>query len=147
MASGGRGVLSSLLGLHAELERMIHDVVGEGTHVGSPRKWAPAADVFVSGGNVVVRFDVAGVKSEEIDVTYHKGELSISGVRMEWGEEPKEGYWQMEISHGHFERRIKIPMPVDPDGISAAAREGILEVRLPVADEERGGSVRIRTDG
>ncbi len=147
MASGKRGVLSSLMGLHAELERMIHDVVDHGTRAGSTRKWAPPADVFVSGGYVVVRFEVAGLKREEIDLQYQTGELRISGVRMEIEEEPKEGYWQMEISHGPFERRIKLPMPVDPDRIKATSRDGILEVRMPIVDEEQSDSVRIHTDG
>ena len=140
-------MLSSLLGLHAELERMIHDVVGEGARVGRARKWAPPADVFISGGNIVARFEIAGVRREDLEVVYRDGELRVSGVRVEHEGEPKDGYWQMEIAHGPFERVVKIPKSVNPDGIEAKARDGILEVRLPVAPPGRTGTVRIHADG
>ena len=146
MASGKKGVLSSLLGLHQELERMIHDVVGGPVRVGG-HKWAPPADVFVSGGNVVVHFEVAGVRREDIDLTYKDGELVVRGARLECQTERKEGYWQMEIPHGPFERTVKIPLPVDPERIEATCREGVLEVRLPIiAERKRSSTVRIESD-
>jgi len=146
MASGRRGVLSSLLGIHADLERMIHDVVGEGARVGSSRSWAPPADVFVTGSHLVVRLEVAGVPRDKIDVSFRKGELRVRGVRLECEDQPKEGYWQMEIANGPFERRVKVPLPVDPDRIEAVSRDGILEIRMPIVAEERQSYVRIRTD-
>jgi HSP20 family protein len=147
MASGRRGVLSSLLGLHQELERMIHDVVGGPVSVSSSHRWAPPADVFVCGGHVIVHIEVAGVKREDFDLTFKDGELTVRGVRLECHEEPKEGYWQMEIPHGPFERKVKIPLPVDPDKIEATCREGILEVKMPiVAERRRTSTVRIESD-
>jgi HSP20 family protein len=147
MATGRRGVLSSLLGLHQELERMIHDVVGGPVRVGSGHRWAPPADVFVSGGTVVVRFEVAGVQRRDIDLTFKDGQLVVRGVRMEDQDETKEGYWQMEIPHGPFERVLTIPLPVDPDRIEATCRDGVLEVRMPiVAERRRSSTVRIESD-
>jgi HSP20 family protein len=147
MGTGRRGVLSSLLGLHQELERMIHDVVGGPVRVGSGHKWAPPADVFVCGGSVVVHFEVAGVRRENFDLTFKDGNLLVRGARPEMKDEPKEGYWQMEIPHGPFERVVKIPLPVDPDRIEATCRDGILEVRLPIISERRRRStVRIESD-
>jgi HSP20 family protein len=147
MASGKKGVLSSLLGLHQELERMIHDVVGGPVRVGSAHKWVPPADIFVCRGNVIVRFEVAGVKREDFDLTYKDDELTVRGMRAEFGDDEKEGYWQMEIPHGPFERKVKIPLPVDPDKIEATCREGILEVKLPIIAERRKRStVRIQSD-
>ena len=126
---------------------MIHDVVGGPVRVGSSHKWAPCADVFVCGGSVVVHFEVAGIRREDFDLSFQDGELTVRGVRMECQNEPKEGYWQMEISHGPFERVVKIPLPVDPDRIEATCREGILEVRLPiVAERRRTSTVRIESD-
>lgn len=140
MASGRRGLKTSLIGLHSELERLIHDVFGSGGYVGPMNSWSPPADVFVAGGKVVVRFDVAGVPREDIDLTYDGGELRVSGTRLEREDEQKESYWQMEIPHGPFERTVKIPMPVNADRIEEAVlRDGILEVKLPIV-EEKGSS-------
>ena len=137
MATGRRGIVSGLLGLQAELERMIDNAVGRGERTGSSNAWAPPADVFVAAGHVVVRFEVAGVRLENIDLTYSEGELRVRGMRLESAGEPKDGYWQMEIPHGPFERVVKIPMPVDGDAIDATCRDGILEVRMPVVAEKR----------
>ena len=147
MASGGRGIFSALFSLPEELERMISDTVGAGGRGGPSRRWAPLADVFVRKGAVVVRFEIPGVRREDIDLTYQDGELRVRGSRLECEEEPKEGYWQMEISHGPFERSVKIPLPVDPDRIEAQFREGILEVRMPVTSTRRVPSeVKVKCD-
>jgi HSP20 family protein len=135
MATGKTRFLHGLLGLHAELERMIHDMA-EG-RPGAPR-WKPAADVYVSGGKVVVRFELAGVNREEIDLTFKDSALLVRGMRLESESQPKERFWQMEIAHGPFERIVEIPVPVDPDGIEAVCRDGILEVALPVVPAGRG---------
>jgi len=144
----GRGMLSNLLVLHEELEELIGDVFGVRARAGRANSWSPAADVFVLKDALVVRFEIAGVKREEIDLSFREGELTVRGTRLECEEEPKKGYWQMEISHGPFQRSLKIPVAVDADGIQASCNEGILEVRLPlVADDLPAREVRISTDG
>ena len=136
MATGRRGLKTGLVGLHSELERIIDDVFGRGSGGGPTSSWSPPADVFVAGNRVVVRFDVAGVPRDEINLTYAEGELCVRGVRVEHGDEQKDTYWQMEIPHGPFERRVKIPVPVDADRIEAASRDGILEARLPIVKRD-----------
>ena len=137
MASGRRGLKTSLLGLHSELERLIEDVFESGSYARPMHSWSPPADVFVAGGNVVVRFIVAGVPKEDIDLRYIDGELRVRGTRLESGHEQKDTYWQMEIPHGPFERTVKIPVPVDADRIEeAVSRDGILEVKLPIVEQD-----------
>ncbi len=135
MATGRRGLKTSLLGLHSELEKLIHDVFDGSGYTGPSSHWSPQADVFVAGGHVVVRFDVAGVPREDIDLSYTDGQLRVRGVRLEPEEERKDTYWQMEIPHGHFERAVKIPVPVDADRIEAISRDGILEAKLPIVKQ------------
>ncbi len=135
MATGRRGLKTRLLGLHSELEKLIHDVFDGRGYTGPSSHWSPQADVFVAGGHVVVRFDVAGVPREDIDLSYTDGQLRVRGVRLEPEEERKDTYWQMEIPHGHFERAVKIPVPVDADRIEAISRDGILEAKLRIVKQ------------
>lgn len=147
MARGNTRMLSRLRVLHEELERIVDDIVGGRSRPGRARHWRPPADVFVSKGTVVIRLELAGVRREDIDLTYHEGELVVRGSRFEPETEPKEGYWQMEIPHGPFERSVNIPPRVDPDRIEAVCRDGILEVRIPkIAERDSTREVRIRTD-
>jgi HSP20 family protein len=57
--------------------------------------------------------------------------LVISGERKE-EKENKEGEssW-MERSFGSFVRSFKLPPNVDPEGISASCKDGVLTVTLP----------------
>lgn len=147
MATGRRGVFSSFLVLQEELDRIIHDVVAGRPRGAHARSWSPPADVFICKDTVVVRFEVAGVRRDEIDLTYHDGQLTVRGTRLENADEPKQGYWQMEIWHGPFERSVNIPVEVDPDRIEAVCREGLLEVRMPIlAREDAVKEARIVTD-
>ena len=144
----GRGMLSNLLVLHEELEELIGDVFGVRARGGRANSWSPAADVFVLKDTLVVRFELAGVRREEIDLSFREGELTVRGTRLECEEEPKQGYWQMEVSHGPFRRSLKVPVAVDAENIQAVCRDGILEVRMPlVAEGPSAREVRIETDG
>lgn len=144
----GRGMLSNLLVLHEELEDLIGDVLGVRARGGSANSWSPAADVFVLKDTLVVRFELAGVKREQIELSFSDGELTVRGTRLECEEEPKQAYWQMEVSHGPFRRTLKIPVAVDAEKIDAVCRDGILEVRLPLVTENPSArEVRIGTDG
>ncbi len=147
MATGRKSVLSNLLGLHEELERVIEDVMGVRSRGGRRTSWGPRADVFTIKDTLVVRFEIAGVPREAIDLSYRDGELTVHGTRLESADEPKQGYWQMEISHGPFERSVKIPPNVDGERITAVCRDGILEVRMPILPEKtKAKDVRIKTN-
>ena len=144
----GRGMLSNLLVMHEELEELIGDVFGVRARGGRANSWSPPADVFVLKDTLVIRFELAGVRREEIDLSFREGELIVRGTRLECEEEPKQSYWQMEISHGSFRRALKIPVAVDAEKIQAECRDGILEVRLPLVKESPPArEVRIGTDG
>jgi HSP20 family molecular chaperone IbpA len=49
----------------------------ERTHVTA---WAPTTDVFVKDGDLVIRAELAGVKQEDLEVTFNGGTLTISVV-------------------------------------------------------------------
>jgi HSP20 family molecular chaperone IbpA len=42
----------------------------------------------------------------------------------------------MEIASGPFERRVRIPVPFDREGVSAQVIDGFLTVRLPKRSTE-----------
>lgn len=132
MASGKDGLLPGFIHFHSEIERLVRRMIS-GAGDRAEAVWRPLADVFVSGGKVVVRLELAGVTRENIDLTYREGELRVRGGRP--GSEGPEDYWLMEMPHGRFERVVEIPLPVDPDGIEAVCKDGLLEIRLPIAEK------------
>jgi len=93
--------------------------------------WLPDVDVFESTDGVVVRVELAGVRSPDIRVTVDAGVLRIRGIRRVVDRTDVQRLHQMEIATGPFERRIQIPIPIDRDAVSANLADGFLTVVLP----------------
>ncbi|MGH7570147.1 MAG: Hsp20/alpha crystallin family protein [Gemmatimonadales bacterium] len=113
-----------------ELEVYFNEVA-HGRPVGfvASTKWKPRADVYETEGEIVVHMDIAGMRSEDIQVEYADEILTISGERVP-RREGKRHYHVMEIQIGPFERRFRLPAPVEPASIRARYEQGFLEVRL-----------------
>jgi HSP20 family protein len=97
-------------------------------------RWLPDVDVFESAKSVVVRVELAGVRSEDLRVTVDGGTLRVSGVRRVIDRSDVKRLHQMEIATGPFERRVQIPVPIDREAVSANLADGFLTVVLPRRD-------------
>jgi HSP20 family protein len=86
--------------------------------------------VLQEDGDIVVRAELSGVKQEDVDVTFHNGVRTISGVRE--AEEQKEGsrYYVRERRYGSFRRHMALPEGTDESKIHARFQDGVLEVRV-----------------
>lgn len=91
--------------------------------------WQPDVDVFETDGAVVVRAELAGVRREDLRVTVDQNVLRIRGVRESAGAGVVRLH-QMEIASGPFERRLRLPVDVDADRVSARLEDGLLTVTL-----------------
>ena len=96
--------------------------------VGSP-KWKPPTDVYETATDIVVYMDIAGMRPEDFTVEIADGILTIAGERQPQSE-GKRHYHAMEVQVGPFERRLRLPVPVDPTSLAAIYEHGFLEVRL-----------------
>ncbi|MGH7537341.1 MAG: Hsp20/alpha crystallin family protein [Gemmatimonadales bacterium] len=96
--------------------------------VGSP-KWKPPTDVYETAADVVIHMDVAGMQPEDFTVEFAEGVVTITGERQP-RREGKRHYHAMEVQVGPFERRLRLPSPVDPTSLRATYEHGFLEVRM-----------------
>lgn len=91
----------------------------------------PAADFYETAQGLVLRLELAGVPAEAISLTLAAHELVIQGCRRPPRPDGLRRFIHLEMGFGAFERRFQLPIPIDPEGISAAYADGILEVSLP----------------
>jgi HSP20 family protein len=49
----------------------------------------------------------------------------------------------VERAYGKFERVVQLPMPVDTAHVTATFRDGVLEVKLPKAEEVRPKEIKV----
>jgi len=100
-------------------------------------KWYPAVDVLESKESYLIRAELPGMKREDINVEVKDGTLLLSGERK--SEKPAEGveYRHVERSTAKFWRSFSLPETVKQDGIEATYKDGILEIRVPKAEEAK----------
>jgi HSP20 family protein len=100
-------------------------------------RWQPSADVFETADEVIVRFEVAGVRGEDLRVNVEGTVLRLRGVRRTPRSAAIDRLQQMEISFGPFEREIGIQAVFDSEAVRARLEDGFLEVRIPKRSPER----------
>jgi HSP20 family protein len=93
--------------------------------------WQPDVDVFETETAIVVRAEIAGVRSQDLKVRVDGQVLRISGVRAAPAGSEVKRLHQMEIASGPFERRVRIPIVFERDRVSAHVTDGFLTVTLP----------------
>jgi HSP20 family protein len=99
--------------------------------------WVPDVEVFERGGELVVRADLPGLKKEDITLDVTETELVIRGERKEVKEEKGDGFYRSERRYGEFLRAIPLPDGVTIDKANAVVRDGVLEVKMPIAKIEQ----------
>ena len=93
--------------------------------------WQPDVDVFETETALVVRVEIAGVRSQDLNVKVDGQILRIAGIRPAPDGSQVKRLHQIEIASGPFERRLRIPIPFDRNGVSAHVVDGFLTVTLP----------------
>ena len=111
--------------------RLFHDVEpGE-----LEASYLPAIESYVKDGNLVIRADVPGLESKDIELSVLGNVLTIKGERKQQHEVKKEEYIRRETCYGSFERRVTLPEGTDADRIKANFKNGVVEITMPVSKE------------
>ena len=93
--------------------------------------WAPSVDIKEEDSRFLLIADIPGVDPNDIEVHMENGILTIKGERESEKKTEREGYKRIEREHGVFYRRFTMPEGVDPDGIEANSKNGVLTVTIP----------------
>lgn len=98
----------------------------------------PNCDVFVTdrGRSIVVRVELAGVSRENIKLVVEGAILYLAGKR-DVDVRRAESVVRKEIEYGYFLKKVQLPSPVIVEDARADYHDGILTVKLPVADGSR----------
>ena len=94
--------------------------------------YAPRIDFTETDTEMRVAAELPGLEEKDIQVSLEDGVLTIRGERMaESKNEDAKEVRHVETFHGSYERSLRLPSEVDPDGVKAVYRNGILTVTLP----------------
>lgn len=109
----------------------------------SARVWQPLADVYEDQDSIVLRFDLPGLKQEDIDIEMTGDTLTVKGERKFEDEQRRNNYVRVERAYGQFQRTFTVGVPIQQDAVKAAYKNGVLEVTLPKAEEVKPKKVQV----
>ena len=104
-------------------------------------------DAYRKGGQFLVHFDVPGVDPNSIELTVEKNVLTVSAERTrQWGDDVEEVVVS-ERPVGSFSRQLFLGETLDPEHIEASCENGVLTLRIPVAEAAKPREVEITSSG
>jgi HSP20 family protein len=97
--------------------------------------WRPAVDIYRTRTGWLAKFDLAGVRPEDVRLQVRGPCLSIQGVRRDWLLEEGYCYHSLEITYSQFERQIEFPVNLERASITTEYQWGMLLVRIQPEEE------------
>lgn len=126
---------TQLAKLDHDFENILNHFMSHDWGVGKPSSrlyHPPAIESFIDSDRLVVRADLPGVDPKDVEIRVEGNILTIRGSRAAASEEQRRDFVHREIRYGSFERAISIPKGVKREDISAAYRNGVLELTVPL---------------
>jgi HSP20 family protein len=108
------------------------------------KPWTPACDIFETEKEIVLKFELPGVKTEDVKVTIDHQVMTLTGKRPFEEESNRENYRRIERHYGEFMRRFHLPMFIDATKINAEFKYGVLTVTLPKRDEGKPKQIDVK---
>ena len=108
--------------------------------------WHPPTDVIETEAEYRVIIEIAGIRREDVHLSFEAGSLTVQGIRPEIDYGARHHFHIMEIDFGPFERKITLPKTVDRDTIEATYKDGLLEIRMKKRSEPPARTVSIEVE-
>jgi HSP20 family protein len=123
-----------------DLDRLTQQVFGTPT-----RPAAMPIDAYRKGDDFVAQFDLPGVDAESINLTVEKNVLTVHAERKRADDENIE-LLVGERPQGTFSRQLFLGETLDTDRIQADYADGVLTIRLPIAEKAKPRRVEINVE-
>ncbi|WP_407122681.1 Hsp20/alpha crystallin family protein [Bradyrhizobium sp. STM 3561] len=102
----------------------------------------PPINIFQQGDDILAIVELAGIKKDDLQIQAKENSIRIFGRKTV--EYPGEvSLHRQERVSGEFDRTMSFPVQIEPDGIKAEYRDGILALFLPRAESDKPRTIKI----
>lgn len=126
-----------------EMDQLLESLLGTGNGGSSAARWLAPVALWEEEGRFHLEMELAGVKSDDVDITFEDNALRIKAQRNLT--ETQRKYWHNERVFGEVARVITLPDTVDPNSIEAALVDGILHVTIAKRPETQPKKIAVKT--
>jgi HSP20 family protein len=100
-------------------------------------------DVHADEESYTITAAVPGLKSDDLHVEILDDVVTLRG-KVEAEDTDERRYLLREVCLGEFERRLRLPDPLDASKAEATVENGLLTLRIPKAEEARPKVIKVR---
>jgi HSP20 family protein len=111
-------------------------------HTRSGQIYRPDVDILEKGDELLILADMPGVKSDDIDIKFEDGTLTIYG-RVTDGRLDRDNLLLQEYGIGDYHRTFRISEQIDASKISAEMTDGVLTLHLPKAEQAKPRKIKV----
>jgi HSP20 family protein len=122
-------------------DRLVPTDVGNGEKMGL--SFIPAAEMTETPEAVQLKLEIPGMEAKDLNLEVTADSLTINGERKSEIKTEEEGFTRTEFRYGKFHRVIPLPVQVDNNNVTAEYKDGILNLTLPKAEEEKNKVVKV----
>jgi HSP20 family protein len=102
----------------------------------------PPINIFQKGDDLVAVIELPGVNKGDLQIEAKENSIRISGRKAIAYEQGASMHRRERLS-GVFDRTFSVPIQIDPDGIRAEYRDGVLALFIPRAEREKPRTIKI----
>src|SRR5580700_11366183 len=132
--------------LQEQVNRLFGNVLEHSGEESNLTTWAPAVDIYETEHELVVKADLPEVDPKELDIRVENNLLTIRGERKFEKSVSEDNYLRVERAYGTFSRSFSLPNTVNPEGIHAEYKNGVLTVSLPKREESKPRQVKVNVN-
>lgn len=103
----------------------------------------PAAEMEETPEAIILKLEIPGMDAKDIDIQVSAESIAISGERKSETKTEEKGVTRSEFRYGSFSRVIPLPARVQNTNVNAEYKDGILNLTLPKAEEEKNKVVKV----
>ena len=108
------------------------------------RTFVPNVDIVEQENELLLLADMPGVKADDLDIRYERGELIIHG-RVRSRQDVQQSYMLREYGVGDFYRVFQVGEAIDSNRIEAQVNDGVLTLHLPKTEQAVPRKITIKT--
>lgn len=103
----------------------------------------PAAEMEETPEAILLKLEIPGMDAKDIDIQVSAESIAINGERKSETKTEEKGVTRSEFRYGSFSRVIPLPARVQNTNVNAEYKDGILNLTLPKAEEEKNKVVKV----
>ncbi len=135
--------MRDLVSMQEEMNRMFDGVFGRPL-ARAAFDFSPVVDIEEDAEGFVLRADLPGVPPKDVKVSLMGDTLTVKGERKQENGKSDGNMLRCERVYGAFERSFTLGTPVRADQVKATFKDGVLEVRVPKAEEARLREIEVK---